>query len=98
MMIAVGWTAADSTYGTNSIEIVEIEAKMSCAPFPSLPIGICGSFGGLVDNKVPWICSRYPSYNLCYLYKNGAWSQRGYFLTSRGLCYKTNYCGNRLPR
>jgi hypothetical protein len=84
MMIAVGWTAADSSSGTNSIEIVDIESQMSCAPIPNLPIGIRGSFGGLVDNKVPWICSGFPSYNKCYLYKNGAWTPTGYFLTSRG--------------
>jgi hypothetical protein len=83
MMIAVGYTATESTNGANFIEIVDIETQMSCAPFPSLPIGIRGGFGGLVDNQVPWICSGSPGYNRCYLYKNAAWTQTGYFLTSR---------------
>ncbi len=82
-MIAVGYIATDTSFGTNSVEIIDIETQMSCAPFPSLPIGFRGGFGGLVDNKVPWFCSGYPSINQCHLYKNGGWTNTGYFLTSR---------------
>ena len=60
-MIVNGYTTADSTNGVNSIEILDIDTKMSCAAFPSVPIGFRGGGGGLFDQTVPWVCSGYPN-------------------------------------
>ena len=83
LMIANGWTAADSANGVNSVEILDIESKMSCAPFPSVPLGFRGGSGGLFDQTAPWVCSGAPTNSQCFLYKNGAWSQTGTFLSPR---------------
>jgi len=76
-MIANGWAAGGPADGTGSVEIIDTEAKMSCAPFPSIPLLFRGGAGGLIDQAVPWVCSGAPTGGLCYLYKNGAWSQTG---------------------
>ena len=76
-MIVNGYTTADSTNGVNSIEILDIDTKMSCAAFPSVPTGFRGGGGGLIDQTVPWVCSGHPNFAKCYLFKSGAWSQTG---------------------
>ena len=82
-MIANGWTAADPINGVNSVEILDIETKMSCAPFPSVPLGFRGGASGLLDQSVPWVCTGFPVNSNCYLYKNGSWTQTGTFLSPR---------------
>ena len=82
-MIANGWTAAGPAAGTNSVEIIDIDAKMSCAAVPNLPVGFRGGAGGLFDQSVPWVCSGAPTTSQCFLYKNGVWIQTGTFISSR---------------
>lgn len=72
-MIVGGFTTADYS-GVNSVEIVDIETKMSCSAFPGTPVGFRGGAGGLVDNQTPLVCAGYPNQGPCYLYKNGGWS------------------------
>ena len=76
-MIANGFTVADRGIGTNSVEILDIETKMSCAAFPSVPVGFRGGGGGLFDQTVPRVCSGFHNVAQCYLYKNNAWNKTG---------------------
>jgi len=82
-MVANGYGIGNPPVDTNTVEIIDFETKMSCAAFPSVPLGIRGGAGGLFDQRVPWVCSGSPIGGQCYLYKNGAWNQTGSFKTAR---------------
>ena len=84
-MIANGFTDADRSNGVNSVEILDIETKMTCDPFANVPLGFRGGAGGLIDQSVPLVCSGKPtqSSRRCFLYKNGAWGITGLLLSSR---------------
>jgi hypothetical protein len=55
------------------VEIVDFNSNLTtCANLPNYPLIVRGTFGGLLDNKVPLVCGG-PSVRECYQYNQGQW-------------------------
>jgi hypothetical protein len=59
-----------------SVEVIDLNSSVTtCATISHYPLAVRGTVGGLLNKEIPLVCGgTEPENNLCYQYKQGAWT------------------------